>query len=137
MAKKELKKTAVRWKKVVWNILGILGGYLLLQLVNALLVTKELVGEEKGALLLCISAGVAALISSLLLLRGEQNGRLPLCLGSASGFVGILVLTALAFGEGLNIAGQVIGLLLSAAVGGLLAAVIGGGGKKKKRVRRG
>ena len=45
----ESKKSGIDWKMVALNVLGIVGCYLLFQLINALLIAKEAVGEGRPA----------------------------------------------------------------------------------------
>ena len=132
----ESRKNGIQWKMVALNVLGTVGCYLLLQLVNALLIAKEAVGEGRAPVLICISAFLSVLLSSLIFLRRERQGRLPLCLGCAFLFFAIVLLVALAFGEGLTAGGQIVTLGLSAALGGLLAALLGGRRKGRRTAKR-
>ena len=52
----ESKKSGIDWKMVALNVLGIVGCYLLFQLINALLIAKEAVGEGRAPVLICLSA---------------------------------------------------------------------------------
>lgn len=132
----ESKKTGIEWRMVALNVLGTVGCYLLLQMLNALLIVKEAVGEGRAPTLICLSAFLSVFLSSMIFLRREQHDRLALCLGCALLFLAILLLTALAFGEGLTVGRQIFGLALSAALGGLLAAVLGGRRKGRRSKRR-
>lgn len=132
----ESKKTAIQWKMVALNLAGMAGCYLLLQLLNALLIAREAVGEGRAPALICLSAFLSVLLPSLFFLRREQHGRLPLCLGCALLFMAAILLVALAFGEGLTVGRQILGLGGSAALGGVLAAVLGGKRKGRRRTAR-
>ena len=140
----EPKKTAIQWKMVALNLAGMVGdaavlhlpGYLLLQLLNALLIAKEAVGEERAPALICLSAFLSVLLPSLFFLRRERHGRLPLCLGCAFLFMAAILIVALAFGEGLTVGRQILGLGGSAALGGILAAVAGGRQKSRRKTAK-
>ena len=49
----------------------------------------------------------------------------------------MILLVALAFGEGLTVGSQIFALGLSAALGGLLAALLGGRKKGRRSTKRG
>lgn len=132
----ESKKSGIEWKMVALNVLGTVGCYLLLQLLNALLIAREAVGEGRAPALICLSAFLSVLLSSLVFLRREQRGRLPLCLGCAFLFLAVVLLVALAFGKGLTVGSQILALGLSAAAGGLLAALLGGRRKGRRTAKR-
>ena len=132
----ESKKSGIDWKMVALNVLGIVGCYLLFQLINALLIAKEAVGEGRAPVLICLSAFLSVLLSSVVFLRREQHRRLPLCLGCAFLFLAVILLVALAFGEGLTVGSQIFALGLSAALGGLLAALLGGQKKGRRSTKR-
>ena len=132
----ESKKNGIEWRMVAYNVLGAVGCYLLMQLFNALLIAKEAVGEGRAPVLICLSAFLSVFLSSMVFLRRQRHGRLPLCLGCALLFLSVVLLTALAFGEGLTAWGQILTLGVSAVLGGLLAALLGGHHKSRRAARR-
>ncbi len=132
----EGKKMVMGWKNGVWSAIGALAVYFALQMLNALLVAKEAVGEGGAFLLLFLSAGIAVLTAAMIGLRGERHKRLFLCLGVAVGFTAVILLCALLTPGGVQEVGAMIGIAGAAVLGGLVAAVVGGGGKKKRRSRR-
>jgi len=132
----ETKKVTIQWNMVALNVVGIVVCYLLLQLLNALLIARELVGEGRGPLLICLSAFLAVLLSSLIFLRREHTGRLPLCLGCAFLFLAVVLLTAMALGGEVTAGRPIILLALSVTAGGTLAALLGGGRRKNRRSKR-
>ena len=107
--------------------------YLLLQLVNALLVSREVVGEGNAPLLVYAAAGIAVLLSVTLLGRREHSGRLALGLGTAGFFAAAVLLLSFAGAERGGQLRHLPWILLAALLGGLAAACLGGGNKRKKR----
>ena len=107
--------------------------YLLLQLVNALLVSREAVGEGSAPLLVYLSAGLAVLLAVAVLGRRERKGRLVLGLGTAGIFTAAVCLSAFAGAERGGQLRHLPWILLASLAGGLVAACLGGRGKRKSR----
>ena len=129
MPKKEREQGV--WKTALWCALCALGIYLVLQGVGALLVAREVVGEEQAAWLVQASAGIAALSGVLVMGRGCRSGRLLLGAGSAAGLVVVVLLCTLAAGK--TAAGAPLAALsAAAAAGGLLGALVPAGGGKRR-----
>lgn len=139
MPKKESRQKDNRQtigKTIVCCAMAALGVYVLLQFVNAALVSGEVIGEEKAWTLVWVSAGFAVLLGVLVLGRKCRTQRMLLGFGSALVFDAVLAALTLASGNSLTDAGgPLVGVLAASLVGGLLAA-LAAGGKKGHRGRR-
>ena len=136
MASDEGKKRRERWKACLWSLVGAVVGYGVLQMLNALLVSRAAVGEENAGVLVCLSAGIAVFAATMIGLRDEGQGRLVLCAAVVAGFAVIILCGVLTQEREAWAWGNVAGILLAALLGGLAAAVAGGKRPKRKRKLR-
>ena len=135
MAKKENK--GENGRRMLWCAACALGTYLLLQALGALLVSREVVGEDRAALLVLVSAGVAAMVGVLTMGWGCRTGRMLLGASSAGGLVLVMLVGTLAaegFADGAG--GRLAAVAAAAAAGGIFAAVAAGPRKPRQRRRR-
>ena len=130
MGKKEKKTVPTLCR----TALGAVAGYLALQFVNALLMSKEVVGEGGAAALVAVSGLLAVFLSVSILGRREKKGRMVLGLGTAAALVVLQVLGMLAAGEVQAAVGVWPMLWGGALLGGAAGALVGGGGKSRKPV---
>lgn len=135
MQKKENQQEL--WKTVVYCILCTFGMYLVLQCFNALLIAKELVGEDRAVVLVWVSAGVSTLAGILVMGRNWRTKRLILGALCVLGFVAALLLCALAAGGEFSVmGGRLAGTAGASLAGGLLASVAVGPKKGRKTRKR-
>lgn len=130
MGKKEKRTVPV----ICYTALGATGGYLILQFVNALLMSKEVVGEGGAQILVAVSGMVAVLVSLCVFGRREQKQRLLLGLGTAGILIAIQILGAFSFGDFSHAIAVWPGIWAATLLGGAVGALIGCGGKRRKRV---
>ena len=126
------------WKAVGTSILCALGIYLALQFLGALLLQRQVVGEDSAPSLVWASAGIALLCGVLIMGRHCTTGRLLLGGGSALGFTLLLTLLSMTAGNPLaDVARQLTGIGTSALAGGAIAALVSPkkGGKHNRRRR--
>ena len=133
MAGKEMKRDW-DWRNLGWSLLGTFIVYLLLQFVGALLLSREVIGEENVLLLVAVFAGVSVLLATQFFLRKVKKGRLGVCLAVGGIFVLLIAAIAVMLGEWKNVASGVWGLLAGSVVGGALSSVLVG---KKRKARIG
>ncbi len=127
---------------------GVIGGgialavYILLQFPVALLVHREVLGEQMIYPFVCVSAALASFLGcGFSVWRGEKGKML-----SAAAVIGVFLTLTAAIGiltsEVHAVGFGLTGVGISMAIGGLAAAVIGslaenkGGGRYEKRARR-
>ena len=130
MGKKE-KKTV---PALCYTVPGAVAGYAALQLINALLMSKEVVGEQGSLALVAVSAAIAVFIAVSIFGRHEKRRRLLLGLGTAGFLILVQILCTLAFGDLSLVLGVWPSLWIGALLGGAAGAVVGGSGKSRKRV---
>ena len=135
MPKKESKGES--GKRAAWCALCAVGIYLALQVLGALLVSREVVGEDQAQLLVAASAALAALIGVLVIGRGCRTGRMLLGAAGAGGLILVMLTGTLAAGGFAGGAGgRLAAAAAAAAAGGTFAAAAAGPKRKRQNRRR-
>ena len=113
-----------------------LGCYVALQFVWALLIHKEVMGEELLYPAVCISAAAASFLGCMYSLLSSGAARMLPVSAVVAVFLSVTMTAALLTAETVAVSNGLTGVGLSMAAGGLLAALLGGSGRRGRSRRR-
>ena len=115
-----------------------LGVYILLQMVWAWLIHRQMVGEETLYPLVCLSAALASFLGCLISVLGRKDASVLGVSAVVAVFLALTLSAAFMTAEVIAVDNGLTGVGLSMAAGGLLAALVGpvlvaGKGKDARR----
>ena len=132
MQKKE--KGPIMWKTAACCAVCAVGIYAMLQLLNAALVAREMVGEQQTGVLVWAAAAISTFIGVGTRGRKCRTGRMILGAGCVAGWLLTVLMGMIFSGRGLAVsAGQLFPATAAALVGGAAASALLGPGKGKKK----
>ena len=128
----------MRKKLIVIGGGAALGVYILLQMVWAWLIHRQMVGEETLYPLVCLSAALASFLGCLISILGRKDASILSVSAVVAVFLALTLSAAFMTAEAIVVDNGLTGVGLSMAAGGLLAALVGpvlvaGKGKDARR----